>query len=121
VKIRTDEIGLHSFPHAEPVEEWRQAQAHIADGVRRIDPEPVFGLERPPWQAFAACAGTDVDLFFPPRSFNSPKIAAKAKALCAQCPVIDDCREFAWNEREGIWFGTTPKDRRRLRSKGTAA
>ncbi|WP_290428870.1 WhiB family transcriptional regulator [Rhodococcus antarcticus] len=41
---------------------------------------------------------------------------ARAKAVCARCPVLVLCREDALDRREphGIWGGTSPRDRREL-------
>lgn len=67
------------------------------------------------WRDGAACNGDeDVD-FFP-----SPDDAvgnARAKALCASCPVLDDCLAFAieTNQTDGIWGGTTAAERSKLR------
>ena len=38
----------------------------------------------------------------------------EAKAVCAQCPVKQQCLEHAleFDERHGIWGGTTPTERR---------
>ena len=39
-----------------------------------------------------------------------------AKAVCAQCPVVDLCLEHALGvrEKEGIWGGCTERERRRI-------
>jgi len=46
----------------------------------------------------------------------------KAKAICAACPVMDDCLSYALetNQRSGIWGGTTEKERKSLRRKWLA-
>ena len=38
----------------------------------------------------------------------------RAKAICAQCSVLEECREFALRIREphGIWGGMTESERR---------
>lgn len=44
--------------------------------------------------------------------------ARKAKAICRNCPLIKQCSQFAINyptELDGIWGGTTVRERRRLR------
>ena len=48
---------------------------------------------------------------------KSGKARAKAKAVCATCPVIDRCLEeaLADNEVFGIWAGTGRRDREVLR------
>ncbi|MCI0425303.1 MAG: WhiB family transcriptional regulator [Actinobacteria bacterium] len=42
---------------------------------------------------------------------------ARAKAVCAGCPVADECLSWALetNQTEGIWGGHTAKERRSLR------
>lgn len=70
------------------------------------------------WAARAACRGMDTDLFFPIRgkASNSEDVR-RAKAICAGCPVAEECREEAerLNVREGIWGGLTERERRRRR------
>lgn len=69
--------------------------------------------ERPEWQASAACAGVDPDLFFPERGEST----AAAKAVCRICPVRLVCLEHALaeGERQGVWGGMSERERRRLR------
>ena len=72
------------------------------------------------WHLKAACRGPESTLFFPPsvpeRREERDAREAKAKRICAQCVVRDDCLEFALRVREphGIWGGLTEADRRRL-------
>jgi WhiB family redox-sensing transcriptional regulator len=42
-----------------------------------------------------------------------------AKKVCAECPVEEQCLEWALqnDEQHGIWGGTTPKQRMRIRKK----
>jgi WhiB family redox-sensing transcriptional regulator len=42
---------------------------------------------------------------------------ARAKEVCAQCPVHRDCLEYALetNQDSGIWGGTSEEERRVLR------
>jgi len=42
---------------------------------------------------------------------------AGAKTICASCPVLDDCLAYALEtiQTEGIWGGTTSRERRKLR------
>ena len=74
------------------------------------------------WKSRAACAGYPNDLFFPIGDVNEGTIE-KAKAICAVCPVTDDCLQYALetNQRNGIWAGTTEEERRSLRRKWLAA
>jgi WhiB family redox-sensing transcriptional regulator len=68
------------------------------------------------WREYANCVGTDIELFFPER----PGPASKdARAICAACPVREDCLEdaLAYDDYDdyGIWGGTTPGERRHIR------
>lgn len=64
------------------------------------------------WRADAACRDADLDLFFPGIGDD----ARPAKAMCARCPVQSACFDEGLWEDHGVWAGTTPKERRRLRS-----
>ncbi len=75
-------------------------------------------LDREPWQQRAACVGDAAALFYPPLRAERKAIRvsreARAKAVCAQCPVRVDCLQHAFDhdERYGIWGGMTDKERR---------
>ena len=80
----------------------------------------------PPELPGALCAqrNHDPDLWFPKNGDWAS--AERAKTICQLCPVQDACLEWALEarEREGIWGGTTPDDRRRLqrtRARGRVA
>lgn len=64
------------------------------------------------WRQRGACRGLDPDIFYPPADEESEE----AKAVCAQCTVRDQCLEFALSTREseGVWGGTTARERRRI-------
>jgi WhiB family redox-sensing transcriptional regulator len=81
-----------------------------AEPVNRIIPVPIN--EERPWVVFAACADVVTDIFFNP----DPVDERAALALCATCPVRDECLDYALEAREryGVWGGTTEKERRRL-------
>lgn len=69
------------------------------------------------WLEHAACCepGVDPELFFPlGESGPAARQIADAKAICAQCPVAAQCRDWALRtgEPDGIWGGTTPEERR---------
>ena len=65
------------------------------------------------WQQQAACRGCDPDIWFPTRG----KDVHQAKTICAECPVIGQCRSWAifYGERQGVWGGLTGNERRRAR------
>ena len=66
------------------------------------------------WRKRSACRGIDPDVFYPVS--EAEEDAAEAKAVCAQCPVRESCLEHALanREREGVWGGTTERERRRI-------
>ena len=73
------------------------------------------------WTGRGACRepGTDPELFFPvgETGLEAHRQVTAAKAVCARCPVTERCRDWAvqTGESHGIWGGTTPDERRRLR------
>jgi WhiB family redox-sensing transcriptional regulator len=81
----------------------RQGDAHIR------------AYDRPPrrWTRYAACRGMDPEIFHPGK--GRPRHAAKA--VCATCPVVISCREWALEMREtiGVWGGLSEKERRAIR------
>ena len=68
------------------------------------------------WRARAACRNTpDPELFFPLDTGPAARQVA-AKAICARCPVLAECRSWAIShEAYGIWGGLTEHQRARLR------
>jgi WhiB family redox-sensing transcriptional regulator len=64
----------------------------------------------------AACRGLDSEMFFHPEGERGSAKEAReraAKALCATCPVIMECRAHALKVREpfGVWGGLTEAER----------
>ena len=70
-----------------------------------------------PWRRQAACRTEDPDLFFPDKTDTDAR--REAKAICAGCPVRVQCLQFALRHRgtQGIWGGTTHKQRRSILKK----
>lgn len=72
------------------------------------------------WEERGACRGQDSSLFFGPNRFEpkSERLAREsaAKAVCAACPVVVQCRDFALRTEElfGVWGGLAEADRRTL-------
>lgn len=66
----------------------------------------------PEWATAALCAQTDPDAFFVDRG-GSPLPAIR---VCDSCPVRLDCLTNAIRdgEAQGIWGGTTPRQRRAI-------
>jgi WhiB family redox-sensing transcriptional regulator len=66
------------------------------------------------WRAKGSCRGSDPMVFYPPSDDDA--LAARAKEICAGCPVRKPCLEFALSTREkhGVWGGLTERERRRV-------
>ncbi len=78
--------------------------------------ETLIDMTVTPWREAAACLDAPDDVtFFPDR--EDVEAIGKAKAICATCPVADECLTWAIesNQPDGIWGGHTPKERRTLR------
>ncbi|MYX88416.1 MULTISPECIES: WhiB family transcriptional regulator [unclassified Streptomyces] len=63
------------------------------------------------WQDRAACKTPDAEAIFFPVSPNDATISA-AKEICYGCPVIENCKRFALENREthGVWGGMSEKE-----------
>lgn len=71
------------------------------------------------WRLDAACHGEDPGLFFDDqggRPAEGNQTFPEARAVCRSCGVRAECLEHALrHERFGIWGGTSPRERTRLR------
>jgi WhiB family redox-sensing transcriptional regulator len=90
----------------------------IVMGVQVTDTKRLPGCteELWQWQLHAECRGMDSSVFFSPDTERGPRRRrreASAKAICAQCPVITQCRAHALHVQEpyGIWGGLTENER----------
>jgi WhiB family redox-sensing transcriptional regulator len=67
-----------------------------------------------------ACRDEDPELFFP--LSDNPTFdaqVAEARAVCARCPVLEQCRELGLStaaEPYGIWGGLTEQERVEIRT-----
>lgn len=93
----------------------------VADSLEvrdRQDPEVDEDLS---WQADANCLGVDSRIFFPTRTNNTKA----ALAICGECSVREQCREYALtnNEEHGVWGGLSYRQRLAVKRqrKGLAA
>jgi WhiB family redox-sensing transcriptional regulator len=70
------------------------------------------------WRALARCRGMDTAIFFP--EDDRPRrhlIYEPARTVCAQCPVVEECRQAGMGEDQGMWGGMSPTQRHpRIRS-----
>lgn len=67
------------------------------------------------WQELALCAQTDPEAFFPEKGGST----REAKKICVNCPVRQECLEYALahDERFGIWGGLSERERRKLKKR----
>ncbi|MFZ4584692.1 MAG: WhiB family transcriptional regulator [Acidimicrobiia bacterium] len=65
-----------------------------------------------PWMLEARCRATDPSNFFPSDGVG----VEVAKRVCAECPVRNDCLEYALQYRidHGVWGGASERERRRI-------
>lgn len=69
------------------------------------------------WSDRAACLSAEPELFFP---IGSAGLAADditaAKAICAGCSVLEQCRDYALRSRQpfGVWGGLDEDQRRAI-------
>jgi WhiB family redox-sensing transcriptional regulator len=68
------------------------------------------------WRLWAACRKSDSELFFSPdgeRGTAKRRRERAAKAICACCPVREDCAAYAIGNREryGVWGGLSEYER----------
>ena len=69
------------------------------------------------WWDLAACQTADPDLFFPISAKGRAQVdIARARAVCASCPVRSRCLDFALATRQadGIWGGRTAEERHEM-------
>lgn len=80
-------------------------------------PGPVIDLWE--WQYQGKCRDADPEIFFHPegeRGGTRRRRDEAAKAVCATCPVIVECREHALavNEPYGVWGGLSEAERQEI-------
>jgi WhiB family redox-sensing transcriptional regulator len=67
------------------------------------------------WQDDALCAQVSQEMFFPEKGGS----VRDAKRICGSCDVRQKCLEYALSLESnpvGIWGGTSPLERRRMRT-----
>lgn len=79
-----------------------------------VDPGTRQRVPAAPWRRYAACLGADPEEFFKTREHGREARLAINK-YCVPCPVRAECLEEGMKERIGVWGGTTPLERRKLR------
>ena len=72
------------------------------------------------WQLRAACRGPQAAVFFPPshaeRKEEKASREARAKTICGECHVREECLDYAIRIREphGIWGGLNEVERKQV-------
>lgn len=102
--------------------EIRTAVAEIKASTDKYRAENVLVVDQP-WQTFANCLGTNPDNFSSEQAID----ITAAKAICAECVVIEPCLEFALRfntptrlkrsddfSTTMIWGGKTLRERRTI-------
>lgn len=104
---------LASAPSTEPM--------GYASNARWCEPaSDLLVFERPAWMRLGACVGLDPALFQPERGDNAN--ISEAQAVCARCPVRQQCLDHALaNKEKGIWGGTSDRQRQRMRARRRGA
>ncbi len=80
-----------------------------------MDELRIYLSEELEWTDRAECRDIEPsDVFF---EVTNPAYVRMAKSICSMCTVKKACIEFALrtDQKDGIWGGLTPKERRRLR------
>lgn len=120
---------LDPADHVEALERWG-LEGEDSDQAPETLLERLWALLAASWRSRAACAGSeDPDLWFSEatstiRARQRREVAehgrvltvsvseARAKAVCARCPVRRECLEANLHDEWGIWGGTLPVERR---------
>lgn len=80
-------------------------------------PKPL--IEQYEWQYDGACRTVEPERFFSPESERGALRQSRenaAKAICARCPVVEQCLRHALQVKEpyGVWGGLNPHERAKL-------
>ena len=64
------------------------------------------------WMAHGNCRSYAPSMFFPSDGVG----VDRARKICATCPVIDTCLEYALENHidHGVWGGASERERRRI-------
>ena len=66
----------------------------------------------------AACQGIDTEVFYPVQELFSREEERMFERMCSDCPIMMACLEWGLaHERYGVWGGTTPPMRQKIRRK----
>lgn len=84
---------------------------------KRVTEKQLEGITVQDWMDEALCREVGGDLWTPDQTEGSKGAIHRAIKLCGKCPVQAACLEYALDrgEMHGVWGGTTPTQRKRLR------
>jgi WhiB family transcriptional regulator, redox-sensing transcriptional regulator len=70
------------------------------------------GSDENEWMAAGKCREQAPTVFFP----HDGAGVDRARRICAGCPVLDVCLEYALTNRidHGVWGGTSERERKRI-------
>ena len=89
--------------------------ASPVEALPRVDPRrPGPGRQtrkQVEWFDRAACRGYPTDWWFP-EPHRPAFVSARARAICADCPVKSECGTYGAREKYGIWGGPNREVRR---------
>lgn len=88
--------------------------------TRYVGPQQAY----PPlgeWANRGACRTVETAVFYPSPITRAGREYDEARAVCAVCPVIDDCRAYGLEHNPpGMWGGLSEWDRRRRNQRPSA-
>ena len=95
---------------------WRQTRSYPNDITQ--DDASYLDHGDTAWTEQAACKPHPTGLFFPEVKTGENGLYAAAVAVCETCAVREACADYSYrtNQREGVWGGLTPEQRRRTRT-----
>ena len=97
--------------------------ANRRSAARAVSLGEVLGIDvqATAWMWDALCAQTDPEAFYPGADEYDAMVAAKA--VCAVCPVLAECRAYALEtgQRFGVWGGLSARERQKIRAGSPSA
>lgn len=94
----------------------RTKRSNVTMSTTTVDIEPNH-VPHDPDSATAWMADGNCRLHPPATFFPSDGVGVdRARKICASCPVVNTCLEFALEERidHGVWGGCSERERRRI-------
>lgn len=106
-------VGRRSRPYSQMVADLVRPE-NVSDEISEMGTLlELLERLRPAFHRDAACKETPEVTFFPEKGEDS----RPAKAVCAGCLVLVDCRQWALDQGPklaGIWGGMSPRERRQV-------